>query len=111
MTSRFLDDPLRHEIAVMIFKSCAPVELERGIAVIDFEVNHGSSEFLCLSCKEFQNPRADALSAIRTANEEFIDPRAPAAIFEAVVEGHHDVTDRLSVDRNEPDAAQQRIAQ
>ena len=61
--------------------------------MIDLEVNDGGSVFFRLGCEEFKNSRAYALSAMRAANEEFVDPGAPAAVFKAVVEGHDDVAD------------------
>jgi hypothetical protein len=95
----------------MIFESRSPVEFQRGVAVIDLEVNNGCSEFSGLTRKEIEGLRADAPASATAAHKDFIDPRASATVFEAVVKGHDDVPDGLPVVSDQPNPAQGRIAQ
>src|SRR5579862_6880625 len=109
MSSRFFEDPLRHQVAMVIYETEAVIEFDGGIAVVYFQVDHGDAELFCLVREEFEHLRSNAASPMRTAHEEFIDPGAAAAVFQAVVEGHDDIADGLSVGENQPDASQCRI--
>src|SRR5579863_993004 len=111
MRSWLLDDPLRHEIAVMIFEALAAVKLNGGVAVVHFQMYDRQAKFSCLLSEEVEYLRPDAKAPVSSADKEFIHPCSSAAVLQAIVKCHHDVADLQAIGVDEPYAPQRRIAQ
>ena len=81
----------------MIEEAAAAVEFVGGIAVIDFEVQKLGAVFARGAFGQFQELRANSLPSMRGCDEEFVDPGAFAAVFEAEVEADDQVGDGILV--------------
>ena len=85
---------LGHQVPVVVEEAPAAVELDGGIAVGDLEVKELGVVLARCGLGEIEKLRSNSLSAMRSLDEEFVNPCAFAAIFEAVVETDHQVADR-----------------
>jgi len=100
-----------HEVAVMVEEAAAAVEFDGGVAVGDLEVKEFGLVFAGSGFGEIEKLGANSLSAVGGFDEEFVNPRAFAAIFEAVVETNHEISDRRIFFPNKIDDAVGRILQ
>jgi hypothetical protein len=90
-----------HEVAVMIEEASTAVEFDGGVAVIDLEVKEIGIVLAGGGLGKVKEMRANSLSAMGRLDEEFVNPRAFATVFEAVVETGHQIADqrRLFTDK------------
>jgi len=102
---RLFVEGLGHQVAGVIREAAAAVEFDGGVAVSDFEVKEFGVVFARGGLGEVKKLGANALSAMRSFDEEFINPCAFAAVFEAVVEADHQVADRVEFFADDVDDA------
>lgn len=95
----------------MIFESHAPVQFDRRIAMVYFEVNDRNPQLLRFLSEEFEGLAADAESPVAGANKKFVYPGVAAAVLKTIVKSHDDITHIRAVDCDEPDTAKLRIGQ
>jgi hypothetical protein len=76
----------------VVEEAAAAVEFEGGVAVGDFKVEEFGVVFAGGGFGEIEKLGANSLSAMGGFDEEFVDPCAFAAIFEAVVETDHEIS-------------------
>jgi len=95
----------------VIREAAAAVEFNGGVAVGDFEVEKFGAVFARGGLGEVKKLGANSLSAMGGFDEEFVNPRAFAAIFEAVVEANHQIADQRVSFPNKIDDAVDRILQ
>ena len=100
-----------HQVAVVIEETAAAVEFDGGVAMVDFEVEDFGLVFAGDGFGEIEKLRADSLSAMGGFAEEFVNPRAFAAVFEAVVETDHEVADWRGFFADDVDDAVERVLQ
>jgi hypothetical protein len=106
-----LIEGLGHEVALVFSKAAAAVEFYGGVAVIDFEVEKFGFVLASGGFGEIKKLRANSLPAVRSLDEEFVNPRTLSAVFEAVVETDHQIADRRKLFVREVDHAVNRIRQ
>ena len=87
----------------MIEEAAAAVEFDGWVAVGDFEVEEFGLVFAGGGFGEIEELCANSLSAVGSFDEEFINPGAFAAVFEAVVEADHEVCDWRELFANDID--------
>jgi len=78
---------------VVVGEAAAAVEFDGGVAVVDFEVEDFGAMFAGGGFGEIEELGANALPAVGGFHEEFVNPGAFAAVFEAVVEAEDQVGD------------------
>ena len=78
---------------MVVEEAAATVEFDGGVAVVDLEVEEFGLVFARGGIGQVEKLGADSLSAVGGFDEEFVDPGAFAAVFEAVVEADHEVAD------------------
>jgi len=89
-----LVEGLGHQVAVVVEKAPAAVELDGRIAVGYLEVKEFGVVLARCGLGEIEKLRSNSFSAMGSLDEEFVNPCAFAAIFEAVVKTDHQVADR-----------------
>jgi hypothetical protein len=77
----------------VVGEAAAAVEVDGGVTVVDFEVEDFGVVFAGGAFGEIEELGADSLSTVGGFDEEFVDPGAFAAIFEAVIEADDEVGD------------------
>lgn len=84
---------LGHEVAVVVGEAAAAVEVDGGIAVVDFEVKDLGAMISGGLFGKLEELRANSLLAVPGFDEKLVNPGASAAVFEAVVEADDQVGD------------------
>jgi hypothetical protein len=105
------DKPLSHQAAVVVEETAAAVELDSGIAVSYLEMEGLPAKLERGRFGEVQKLSGDTLPAMGGLDEEFIDPGAFAAIFEAEIEADDEVGHRDLFVASQIDDAILRIAE
>ena len=77
----------------MFDEAAAAVEIDGGVAVVHFEMKDSGVVFAGRSFGEIQELCPDSLPAVGGLDKEFVNPRALAAVFEAVVKADHQIAD------------------
>ncbi len=111
MPGRLFVQGFGHEVAVVVEEAAATVEFDGGVAVVDLEVEEFGVVFARGGIGEIEKLGADSLSAVGGFDEEFVDPSAFAAVFEAVVEADHEVADWRGFLADDVDDAINRVLQ
>jgi hypothetical protein len=93
----------------MVFEGGAAVEVDGGVAVIDFEVEHGGSSFAGFCFGKVEDLGSDTLTAMFVRDKELIDPRAFAAVLQAVLETEDNVASRVSGDTDQVSQSESRV--
>ena len=102
---------LGHQVAVMVGKAAAAVELDGGVAVVDLEMKDFGVVLGGGLFSEVKELGADSLPAVGGFDEEFVDPSPFAAVFEAVIETEDQIGNGGEVITNEIDDAVDGILQ
>ena len=82
------------EEALVLEETTAAVEFDGWVAVVDLEVQEFCVVLARGTLGEIEKLRANSLPAVRGFNKEFVNPGAFAAVFQAVFEADHQITDR-----------------
>lgn len=77
----------------MVDEAAAAVEFDGGVAVGDFEMKSLRAAFERGGFGEVEKLRGDAFTAVSGQDEEFVDPCALAAIFQAEIKTDGEVGD------------------
>ena len=100
-----------HQVTLMIEEATAAVEFDGGVAVGDLEMEEFGFVLARDGFGEVKKLCADSLSAMRSLDGEFVNPRSLAAVFETVVEADHQVADGHKFFSDEVNHAVNRIRQ
>jgi hypothetical protein len=92
-------------------EAAAAVEFDGGITVVDFEVENLGVVLTRSGFSERKQLAADSLPAMLSFDEEFVNPGAFAAVFEAVIEADHKICDWHKLCANDIGDAANRILQ
>jgi hypothetical protein len=106
----FIED-FGHEVALVILEAASAVEFDGGVAVGNLEVKEFGVVLAAGGLCQVEKLRANSLPAMGCLDEEFVNPCAFAAVFEAVVETNHQIADWLAFFAGEIDNAVNRIVQ
>jgi len=100
---------LGYQVALVVEEATAAIEFDGRVAMSDLEVKEFSVVLAAGGFGEIKKLRADSLSAVRNLDEEFVNPGAFAAVFEAVVETDHQIADWVKIFANYIDNTVDRI--
>ena len=87
----------------MVGEAAAAVEIDGGVAMVDFEVEDLGVVLARGLLGEVEELGANSLPTMRPFDEEFVNPGAFATVFEAVVETDHKVGDWRGIFADEVD--------
>ena len=76
----------------MVGKTTPAVELDGGIAVVDFKMQDLGVVLAGDLFGDFEKLGANSLPTMGAFDKEFVNPGADAAVFEAIVKADHQVT-------------------
>lgn len=103
--------PLGHEVAFMVYEAATAIKLNCGIAVGHLQVEELRAVLERGPLGQLQQLRTDSLPSMRRLHEEFVDPGALAAIFQAVIEANCEIGDGLAAVRDQVDKPVEGIGQ
>ena len=111
LLGRLFVEDFGHEVTLVVVEATATVEFDGWVAMGDLEVEELGVVLAGGGFSEIEELRTDSLSAVGGFDEQFVDPCAFAAVFEAVVETDHEVADWRGFFADDVDDAVERVQQ